>query len=113
MPIPVHIETFKRSAHLQDSMGAPKLVQLRPVGVWRFLTPFDHVQVGDLYRCITVEPPYEDDSYQLAFRFGWSLVHKTCGLVDELYQGRELEQYEVIRAVDESGTYEPMFELPK
>ncbi len=114
MPIPVTLEAYKASEHLQESADRVVERQVRPIGAWRFLTPLDRIRVGDLYRCIFVDEPQEDDDgYHLAFRFGWSPVHKGCSMIDEPYQGEEMQQYEIIRALDESGTYEDMFELPE
>lgn len=74
---------------------------VRPIGMWRFLTPLEVPQAGDLFRIIagTVDrklSPYMNN---------WTVEENTG---DQPMS--ELPEYEYMRAVDNSSGYVPVFE---
>lgn len=81
---------------------------VRPVGPWRFLTPVDIIQAGDLFRIVAEEPHDEDAAYNA----NWSPVAQP---EHANWVGKPLSElsngWEVIRALEHGYTV-PMFDLP-
>lgn len=81
---------------------------VRPVGPWRFLTPIDTVQVGDLFR-IVADGPHDEDA---AYNANWSPISKAS---DSDLIGKPVSAVpnylEIIRAF-EHGYAVPMFDIP-
>lgn len=69
---------------------------LRPVGAWRFLTPLEKIQEGDLVRrAAPVDEPYE-----AVYKHNWTRVNESHigeTMADQPY-------WEVIRPMDENAT---------
>ena len=76
---------------------------VRPVGPWRFLTPIDITQKGDLFR-IVAEKSHDEDA---AYNTNWSPITELTGKT----VGELSNCWEVIRAL-EHGYAVPMFDLP-
>lgn len=81
---------------------------VRPVGPWRFLTPIDTVQAGDLFRIVAEETHDEDAAYNA----NWSPVNQA---MDSDLIGKSVgvmsNRWECIRAL-EHGHAVPMFDIP-
>lgn len=76
---------------------------VRPVGPWRFLTPIDTVQAGDLFRVVAEE----SDDKDAAYNANWSpvdsgLIGKSVGVLPN--------RWELLRAL-EHGHFVPMFDI--
>lgn len=76
---------------------------VRPIGMWRFLTPLETPQNGDLFRVIAgakgrLISPYMNN---------WTVEDHD---VDQPVC--ELPEYEYIRAIDDSSGFVPVFERP-
>ena len=76
---------------------------VRPIGMWRFLTPLETPRNGDLFRVIAGAVGRELSPYTN----NWT-VEKTAG---DQSMG-ELPEYEYIRAIDDSSGFVPVFERP-
>lgn len=81
---------------------------LRPVGNYRFLTPLDRVQPGDLYR-VTVLPGEADDG-QHAYNSNWTAVHSENGNIGVLV-GDLPPVCEFIRGIADESSAVPFYEL--
>lgn len=80
---------------------------VRPVGPWRFLTPIDTVQAGDLFRIVADGP--DDDA---AYNVNWSPVNQAySGHLIGKPLSEMSSNWEVIRALEHGYTV-PMFDLP-
>ena len=86
-------EDFSHSAYVDEVV--------RPVGPWRFLTPIDTVQVGDLFRTIPVGD--SGDAYET----NWSAVHDHHEVIGDT--PRVQKGFEFIRAYDDTAYTVPMF----
>ena len=83
-----------------DTLDITQLRQVRaPIGMWRFLTPLDTPQKGDLYRWVNRTGLY------IA---GWTSIHDAFG---ELMIRENGKGCEIIRPCDESATTIPAFDL--
>lgn len=80
---------------------------VRPVGPWRFLTPIDTVQVGDLFR-IVADGPHDEDA---AYNANWSPISKARGgaLIGKPVSAAP-NYWETIRALEHGYTV-PMFDI--
>lgn len=90
-------------------MGDNRIAQcLRPIGMFRFLGPFDKVQETDIFRLHMTS-----DGHTSMYRTGWTVIEE-CNAKSDLI-GRTVEQlgseYEIIRPVDESGGTTPLYEI--
>ena len=81
---------------------------VRPVGPWRFLTPVDTIQEGDLFRVVAVRADDED----AAFNANWSPVGQDGSkdlIGTPVCEGSN--RWEIIRALEHGYTV-PMFDIP-
>lgn len=75
---------------------------LRPVGPWRFLTPIEVAQPGDLFRVVS-----RDDEERLnAYEAGWTVY---IGTRPEAITLTSHPNTEIIRAMDETAFTVPMY----
>lgn len=96
----------------RSNFGKQQLNDIRkvvhPVGPWRFLTPIDIIQAGDLVRIVSEGM----DDANAAYNANWSPVDHALGsallgkLAGDLSSG-----WELIRALEHGYTV-PMFNIP-
>lgn len=78
----------------------------RPLGSFRFLTPLDTVQAGDLYRYV-IETTGRANEFLSTFSMNWAVVPDVI-VGQALSDDSALKYCEVIRPIE--GTTVPMFE---
>lgn len=81
---------------------------VRPVGIWRFLTPMDTVQVDDLGRMVCTSDPeaasWSPITEDAVWWFGNGPNNRVLGA--RLFDIQAVDDgWEFIRSVDESSTY--------
>lgn len=73
---------------------------LQPVGTWRFLTPLDTIQEGDLYRYLLNEDPSKRvDAYSIEWTEAFDLAGYRIGDMENW------EWIQVIRPVEGTTVY--------
>lgn len=90
------ISTFKPTCAIPETV-------VRPVGNYRFLNPFDTVQVGDLVRVMITDNAEDSDVYEA----NWTTIHGGFRLVGESYDP-DLG-LEIIRGIDNESTVVELF----
>ena len=71
---------------------------VRPVGNYRFLSPFDTVQVGDLVRVMITN----NEDVMNCYDANWTRINSNFRLVGELYDPDI--GFEIIRGLDNEST---------
>jgi hypothetical protein len=77
---------------------------VRPVGPWRFLTPLDIIQPGDLFRVIVT-----DDSAATVYDANWSAVPPDHGIIGEPFH--TCKDLDIIRPIDDTAYTVPVFKF--
>lgn len=77
---------------------------VRPVGPWRFLTPLDIVQEGDLFRAIATE--YNPDAI---YENNWSAIPPNHKVIGKPFH--TCKALDVIRPVDDTSYTVPVFKF--
>ena len=77
---------------------------VRPVGPWRFLTPLDIIQPGDLFRAIATE-----DNAITVYDANWSAIPPNHGLIGKSFH--TCKTLDVIRPIDDTAYTVPIFKF--
>lgn len=76
---------------------------VRPVGPWRFLTPLDIIQPGDLFRVIIVT----EDNDITVYDANWSVIPPNHKVIGKPFH--TCKTFDVIRPIDDTAYTVPVF----